>query len=266
MKDSSAFTIFHIYRKDGIPLFLHPFQNPSFFSELNTRLENGELPVINGRFGREPRVESLTLFRNELYRLIEQSVNLWMAEKRFIPRFLFSAAVFLIAYFFASVVIRDPIPMVDELVIGLGAAVAAYLLVGKQLKNSDMATKKRIQLREVVDRIVFTESPFLKVLENLLEKNEQSSPQELLENLWSEESPFAGSDESSAEKDKDEMGELVAYLEKQFDRDIVRWHEKSVSSGRKQDADRESEKIRRMKKLDLPLFSTYTKLKEFCRK
>ena len=55
--------------------------------------------------------------------------------------------------------------MVDEILIGLGASIAVFLLLGRRMKNSDMATRKRIQMREVVDRILFTENLFLKALE-----------------------------------------------------------------------------------------------------
>jgi len=266
MKEPRAYHIFHIYRKDGIPLFLHPFQDPAFFSEISSRLAAGEVPEIRGRFGREPRVESLTLFRNDLYRLIEQNVNQWMAEKRFIPRFLFSAGVFLVAYFFAAVVIRDPIPLVDELVIGLGASVLTYFLLGRQMKNSDMATKKRIQMRELVDKILFTESSLVREMEELLARNESRPPQELVDSLWSKDSPFSPGKVPGKGEETLELNEMLKYLERQFDRDVVRRHEKSISSGREQDASREADRLRRMKKFDLPLFSAYTKLKDFCRK
>ncbi|MEE8440203.1 MAG: hypothetical protein V3S41_00660, partial [Spirochaetia bacterium] len=60
--------IFHLYRKDGTAVFLHPFRNSDRLFQVLERSE------ISGHYGTEPRVESLTLFRNELYRLVENEV------------------------------------------------------------------------------------------------------------------------------------------------------------------------------------------------
>ena len=81
-------TIFHICRKDGSSIFLYPFNKKQNLIEI---LDNNE---ITGVYGKEPRVESLTMLRNELYRLIEQAVRDWSAEKKFIPRFLISTGSF----------------------------------------------------------------------------------------------------------------------------------------------------------------------------
>ncbi|MBI9102343.1 MAG: hypothetical protein JEY99_08010 [Spirochaetales bacterium] len=269
MKHSATYTIFHIYRKDGTPLFLHPFQNPSFMGELLKELDGDTPPVFKGLYGKEPRVESLTFFRNELYRIIEQSVNGWMAEKRFIPRFLFSALVFLVTYFFCAVVIRDPIPMIDEILIGTGTSIAAYFLMGRSFKNSNVAGKKRIQMREIVDKIVFEQSGFLLKVEDVLQTKESLAVGTLMEDIIKSdpsEPDFSYPDSSGK---NEEAYELLRYLEAHFDKDIVKWHEKSVASVKSGSAAgkaKPGKNVRGIKKVDLPLFSTYAKLKEFCRK
>ena len=106
-------------------------------------LENSD---IDGLYGREPRVESLTLLRNDLYRQVEQSVKDWTAERKFIPRFLISTSAFLVVYFLTSFVIRDPIPMVDELLLGLAAAVVVYLVLMKRDSDSKKATEMKVSL------------------------------------------------------------------------------------------------------------------------
>ncbi len=266
MKQPSTYTIFHIYRKDGTPLFLHPFGSPVFLGDILKNLNEKDVPVIKGLYGRDPRVESLTFFRNELYRLIEQSVISWMAEKRFIPRFLVSAGFFLLAYFFCAVVIRDPIPMIDEVLIGLGVSVLAYFLMGKNFKNSNTAAKKRIQMREMVDKIVFEPSPFIVSVEEILQENEALSSGNLMDKLVQNESTSSDGGDALSGKKTAEAEELLGYLEAQFDKEIVKWHEKSLASGRNGELKKNSRKVRGMKKVDLPLFSTYTRLKEFCRK
>lgn len=266
MRKNYGRLIFHLSRKDGVPLFLHPFSDEAYMLELGARLDRGEDPEIQGLFGREPRVESLTLFRNELYRLIEQHVEKWMAEKRFIPRFLFSAAVFLLAYFFAAVVIRDPVPLLDEILIALGASVLSYFLLGRQLKNSDLATRRRIKMRDAVDKIVFRESAFVRWVEDYMEGNENLSGPELMEGLLSDEPAFDLSGKEKTGEDLREMAELLDYLERQFDKDLLKWQEKSSREKSKKGEPQIPREIRRMKKVDLSLFFTYTKLRQFCKK
>ncbi len=183
--------IFHIYRSDGTPLFLHPFD------DRNTLFSLAEGVETEGKFGREPRVESLTMFRNKLYRLIEKGVKEWIADTKFIPRFILSAVVFLIVYFFTSLVIRDPIPVLDELLISIGASAAAYYILSRRDQNSEKASGKRLQLRMHVDRIVFNESSFIIKFEELLHYNEKEEAVVLLSNL---EKMFSGREYKKQEK------------------------------------------------------------------
>ena len=85
--------IFHLLMKDGEPLLLDPFRG---VERLETTLSER---TVEGRFGAEPRVEALTMYRNELYRTVDAAVRRWLSENRFIPRFLASAGVFVLAMF-----------------------------------------------------------------------------------------------------------------------------------------------------------------------
>ncbi len=147
MAEAEKNYLFHIHRKDGSSLFLHPLYPPAKVVET---LEKGPL---EGRYGREPRVEALTGFRDELYRQVELGVRHWLADLRFIPKFLIASGAFVVAYLFFSIVVRDPLPVIDEVVLGLAAAVASFVLLGRRDLASRRATKKRLDLRLVVDRI-----------------------------------------------------------------------------------------------------------------
>ena len=92
MQNKKRIIIDHIFGKDGSSLFLHPFSEEDKTTDL---LEHAD---IEGKYGQEPRVESLVLLRNELYRVIESQVKRWISEQRFIPRFLISAGVFLLEW------------------------------------------------------------------------------------------------------------------------------------------------------------------------
>jgi hypothetical protein len=163
LNEKPALYIFHIRRAGARPAFLHPLKPDKNFIPVT------EDSHILGRYGSEPRIESVTLLRNDLYRMCETAVREWVFELRFIPRFLICAGVFLVAYFFASVVIRDPLPMIDEIVIGLGAATVSWFLIGRRFLSSRAAEEKRNDLHTVIDGIAFNESDFIKKIEEILD-------------------------------------------------------------------------------------------------
>lgn len=159
--------IFHLTRIDGTPVFLHPFIKRGSALEVPGSLE------LAGQYGEEPRVESLTILRNELYRRIDEDVRDWINERRFIPRFLISSAAFLVVFLFLSLVVHTPIPLVDEL-LGAGAAgVVTYLFLGRRFDNSRTAANRRVALRGRVDSAVFTEDPWVRSLEEILRRLER---------------------------------------------------------------------------------------------
>jgi hypothetical protein len=255
MSETKKINIFHIYRKDGTSLFLHPMGKARFFLELLESADGGRPMEIKGLYGKEPRVESLTLFRNELYRLIELNVKMWAGEQRFLFRFLISTGFFLVVYFLLSMLIRDPIPMVDEVLLASGAAVALFFILGRKARGSDVATTKRIQLREIVDQIRFVEDPFLKKVETYLQQKEGQNEQTLVETFWTGDNPF------NTEPMDGEVKELLGYLEGRFDKKLVNKFDKSLNRGIKE---KPSVRSSSGKKLDLPLLSTYVRLKEHC--
>jgi hypothetical protein len=256
-------TIFHLYRKDGVPLFLHPFSDPLRLLQLGKDTE------IVGRYGREPRPESITLLRNELYRSVDIAVKSWITEKRFIPSFLLSSGLFLVIYLFMSLVIRDPIPMIDELAIALGGAIVLYFFLSRKAASSREASEQRIMLREKIDSIYFDHLPFLDKAEELLDVLEHA-PDALVRSLEMErdgeslekEGKALQTDEKSNESK--EIEELLSHLEKRFSsrayKGIEKKRKKMMKSG-----DRVAIKgggpvqvgETQQKKIDLPLFSLY---------
>lgn len=163
MDNGTPVTLYHLSRRDGTSLFLHPFRKPG------STLEVGQSTELRGRYGKEPRVESLTLLRNDLYQRIEQDVRNWINERRFIPRFLIASGAFLLVYLFLSLVIRDPLPILDEILIALGVGVFTFITAGKRFEQSRVAGDRRVTLRSKVDGVVFSEDPFVHRLEALFQ-------------------------------------------------------------------------------------------------
>ena len=246
MHKEQNITIFHIQRKDGSSLFLHPFSDSELLLKLNDKVK------IIGKYGREPRVESLTMFRNDLYRYIETSVKSWISDIRFIPRFILSAAAFLVIYLFTSFVIRDPVPMIDELALSLGGSIALFFILAKRDQNSDKSSKKRLELRILIDKIVFEEDSFVKEIEEILYHNESVDKAALIESISSyDDSNFKNG------KDKD-IKQIVSYLDKIFSSRIYR---KKIDNLNKSDANRIAKWVSD-NKIDLSLFAIYKKLKK----
>jgi hypothetical protein len=245
--------IFHLYRKGGDSLFLHPFESKK---QLIPTLEQA---TIVGHYGEEPRVESLTLFRNELYRMIETEVKNWVADAKFIPRFLMSSGIFLVTYMFLSFVVRDPLPMLDEIAISLALSVGAYVLLGRRDLQSEQALKKRIALRTKVDGIVFTESQFVHALEELLQAKEGESPEHLLRSLAQVE------DLTVSEEDEEMAQQALEYLEAKFKEGDFKKTEKRIRrlEANTQDG-RDVQSLAKWvdsKHVDAPLFFLYLQLK-----
>jgi len=253
-QEAGPLHMFHIYRLDGSPIFLHPFDNAKNSMEL---LESREL---TGRYGNEPQVESLTSFRNRLYEIIERDVKSWIADVRFIPRFLISAGVFLGAYILLSTIVRDPLPMIDEIAISIGAALATYLVVGRRDLQSEAAMKKRIALRKKVDGIVFTESEFLCRVEEMLQEQESASTDSVLRSMdWYVDEDLVRQHESQARQ-------LVSYLEQRFADSVHRGQGKKLlrRSNLGDVSERERGALKkwiRSKRVDLPLFALYLELR-----
>lgn len=250
-KRAEPIHIFHLYRKDGTAVFLHPFRKTD---KLFSLLEKSE---IKGHYGNEPRVESLTLFRNELYRLVEQEVRAWVADAKFIPRFLLSATAFLVLYLFLSFVVRDPVPVLDELAIALGGSILAYIVLGRKDMQSEAALKRRIALRTTVDGIVFTENSFVKRIEDELIAREGRKPDTLVEEILR---PDSG---PVVEGHEVEAAQMVGYLEAMFRTSEFKRTEKRLRKLQK-DGDTDHATMRRWleaRKVDVPLLSLYMELK-----
>ena len=256
MEEKERIPIFHLYRKDGASLFLHPFGSTEKVIDLMEKSE------FEGKFGEEPRVESLTMFRNDLYRIIEDQVKNWVSEMRFIPKFLVSAGLFLVSYLFFSLVVRDPLPMVDEILISIGVAVLTYIMMGRRDQRSNVSLKKRMDLRTVVDRIVFNESPFVKQVESALHKNESESTEKIIEYMMSP------PDTRFTEEEEKDALQLIKYLRKRFNSRDFRKQEKFVDR-LILERDREPTRDRKVlsvcaetKKIDISLFAVYTRMKK----
>ena len=176
---SSTHSLYHLRRSNGTPVFLSPFHRPG------TLITLPDDATLSGHYGKEPRVESIAMLRNDLYRFVERDVRDWVAERRFIPRFLLAAGTFFLVYVGLFVAVPDPLPFFDEAIIGVGAAIFVFTVLGRRFEHSKAAGARRIALRNKVDGIVFSEDPFTRELEDLmvsLERDERVDASAMVRN------------------------------------------------------------------------------------
>lgn len=247
--------LFHFSRKDGRFFFLDPFQDPN---EVIPVIENCELI---GLYGNEPKVEAVTWFRNELYRKVEAAVKVWVAERRFIPRFLICSGLFLLSYLFLSLVVRDPLPMLDELLISLGVSIGCYIFLSRRDLSSAWSSKKRAELRGKVDSIFFREDQFVKEVEKNLHRLETGSPQQALESI------ILSTDSFYSHLNAEAASQLARYIELKLGSKELKRQEKRIRAlvkARRGNDQKEIETLSRQfsaKKIDLSLFAVYHGIK-----
>ena len=82
-----------------------------------------------------------------LYNTIDYSVDRWIQDKQYVPRLLVSAVVFTISYFIFSLAVRDPIPMIDELVISSVLAIVTWRTIARRDSRSAIAQHRRHELK-----------------------------------------------------------------------------------------------------------------------
>lgn len=69
--------------------------------------------------------------RGSLYAGQLKSIRAFVQDRYYIPRLIISAMVFLIFYLFFSLVIRDPLPLIDEIILSAAAALICYGLLSR---------------------------------------------------------------------------------------------------------------------------------------
>ena len=93
------------------------------------------------------------------------AVSHWIQEKRYVVRLLVSAFIFLAAYFVFSLAVRDPIPMIDEFLIGIALAAVYWIYAKKKDEKAQIAIVKRESLYKAIEETNCTYSDLLSDME-----------------------------------------------------------------------------------------------------
>lgn len=151
--------VYLYYLKSLKPILLNPYLKNKEIGELDS-----EEPITVYSANTLTK-EDIEYIENQCFLEIDTSVNLWIQEKRYYRRLIASAFAFFIMYFFLSLVIRDPIPLVDEMVGSLAFAIFAWWYFSKQDVKSAIAKKKKLEIKRQVNKATYNELDILNNIE-----------------------------------------------------------------------------------------------------
>ena len=98
----------------------------------------------------------------------EITVSHFLQDKHYIPRLLISALVFLLVYFFLSLVVRDPIPMLDELIAALLLSVLTFLGMSKRDIRLARESKLMYDIRKELANAELIQEDYLNSIEEYI--------------------------------------------------------------------------------------------------
>ncbi len=78
--------------------------------------------------------EQITDIRNTLVKIGKNTLKQRFGEKIFIYSFIAASGAFFLLFFFMSIVIRDPIPVIDELLVSTAASIGIYFFVRRRMR------------------------------------------------------------------------------------------------------------------------------------
>ncbi len=170
-------TCYALLRKIGSNLYLSPYLNTDKAAHLDA-----DTPVVlksSGMLTKGQKDEA----SYALYRAIDFSVDRWIQDKQYIPRLLVCAAVFMVTYFFMSLAIRDPIPMLDEMLVSTALTIFCWVALAKRDTRSSLALQRRYELKGKAGSTDYQEQEGLFALEAFLQDISALDMQDVSDNL-----------------------------------------------------------------------------------
>lgn len=140
------------------PMVIHPFDDPRSFRDT-------EGVAVSGRVGVGEGTRNAESIRAELYQAMERGSRRYHLDKGFYLRLALSVAAFVVIYLFFSIMIRDPVPLIDELVLGTLAAAAVYFASERKALSSRTQVLTALRLRKAIDSSYVSESRVVDLVE-----------------------------------------------------------------------------------------------------
>ncbi len=125
---------------------------------------------IIGCYGEEPDARTIGLLSDRIESLVERIVYRLMKQKHFLGHFAISSASFLAAYLIFSVLLRDPLPLIDEALLSLVVSFSIFRALRATLRRSPKTRQHKNELAELAGTIVFTPNRLIADAEKLMNK------------------------------------------------------------------------------------------------
>ncbi|TFG85053.1 MAG: hypothetical protein E4H20_01405 [Spirochaetales bacterium] len=154
---------------DGERLILTPFDEPSIYN-------HSETLSLFGRYGTGDAPTDTEALRAHLNKAMEAGVKSHVLGKGFFLRLALAAITFLVVYLFLSIVVRDPVPIVDEFLIAGFASVALYFWSERRALASGGYTDSILTLHRALDVAFFRESRVMDLFEALVDEAKALGP------------------------------------------------------------------------------------------
>lgn len=247
----------HIYlvkREFGGSLILHPF------AEKKQVVKELDRSPIMFHYAEGPDEDDRAAMLYGIYTVIDSAVDLWVQELKYIPRLLASAAVFLLVYLFTALVIRIPVPLVDEILFSSAAAAAVYIITAKKSTRSEVAMKRRIELKHTADQAAEVQTLELKEIQDTLSELEKIPPLKLSDMIAGRREFPADAINSSVSKDIAESLES-ALKQQKYGKALMKKLNADASEHRKERFSAYLYRLSQNKKIDLPLIGLFVLLR-----
>ncbi|KGE73766.1 hypothetical protein [Spirochaeta lutea] len=169
-QEGGRYPILHLKNPDGTSRFFHPFGESVPYPT-----GDDTIPVF-GLFGKEPRVEAIRWFRDSLFGEIEKKIDQLVLERSFIPRFLVASGIFLAGFLSLSLFIRDPLPLLDEILISGGVSIVVFFTLKRRSGVTKEGVDRKLICKEIIDSVHFTRDEGIEIIETVWHRIVHEAP------------------------------------------------------------------------------------------
>ena len=124
----------YFLRRRGVPLVLSCIPDEDF--SISSPFPRAEI-IASGLLSEMESLDAVRAMQNDAYLKLLR----WLQEKRYIPRLLCSAVVFIVLYLFLSIAIPDPVPIIDEILFSFLGAAFLWIILSRHDEKSSMMKK-----------------------------------------------------------------------------------------------------------------------------
>jgi hypothetical protein len=148
----------------GKSAILHPFDTQSGL------FRNLDAANLKGRLGLTSDSAVVQGLREKLYVQADSALRKHLTASGYYVRLAISAGLFLAVFMLFSIVIRDPVPFIDEFLLASLAALAFFLVSERRILSSDRFHGLATQTRQLIDMAFFNESRIVSIIETWREE------------------------------------------------------------------------------------------------